>query len=82
MARINLATLLSSQGKNEEALKIIGTEHGSFKASYMEIQGDIFVLLERTNEAKSAYDQALQAYTAIGANAQILEVKRNDLGNL
>ncbi len=81
ISRINLASLLSSQGKNEEALKSLGTDYGSFKASYMETQGDILVLLKRINEAKAAYDQALQAYAVIGANAQILEVKRNDLGN-
>lgn len=81
VSRIRLVSVLSSQGKNEEALKALGTEHGSFKASYMETQGDILVLLNRTNEAKAAYDQALKAYAAIGANAQILEVKRNDLGN-
>ena len=81
ISRIRLANLLSSQGKNEEALKALGTDYGSFKASYMETQGDILVLLKRINEAKAAYDQALQAYAVIGANAQILEVKRNDLGN-
>jgi predicted negative regulator of RcsB-dependent stress response len=80
ISRIRVATLLSSQGKNEEALKALGTEFGSFKASYMETQGDILVLLKRTNEAKAAYDQALDAYAAIGANTQVLTIKRNDLG--
>ena len=81
VSRIRLATLLSSQGKNEAALEALGSDFGSFQASYLETQGDILVLLNRINEAKAAYDQALQAYAAIGANAQILEVKRNDLGN-
>ncbi|MCU7836283.1 MAG: tetratricopeptide repeat protein [gamma proteobacterium symbiont of Taylorina sp.] len=81
IARIRLATLQSAEGKNEEALKLLDVDMGSFKAGYMEIKGDILVSLNRINEAKAAYDQALQAYAAIGANAQILEVKRNDLGN-
>ncbi|MCW8929028.1 MAG: tetratricopeptide repeat protein [Gammaproteobacteria bacterium] len=81
ISRIRLATLMSAQGKNEEALKVLNVEHGSFKASYLEVKGDILVALKRTNEARSAYDQALEAYAAIGANAQILRVKRNDLGN-
>lgn len=81
ISRIRLATLLSAQGKNEDALKMLETEQGSFKASYLEVKGDILVALQRINEARAAYDQALQAYAAIGANAQILSVKRNDLGN-
>ena len=81
IARINLATVMSAQGKNEKALEVLNVEQGNFKASYLETKGDILVALNRINEAKSAYDQALQAYAAIGANAQILKVKRNDLGN-
>jgi predicted negative regulator of RcsB-dependent stress response len=81
ISRIRLATLMSAQGKNEQALKILDVEQGSFKASYMEIKGDILVSLNRINEAKAAYDQALQAYEGMGANAQILKIKRNDLGN-
>jgi predicted negative regulator of RcsB-dependent stress response len=72
---------MAAQGKNEQALKILEVEQGSFKATYLEVKGDILVALKRTDEARSAYDQALQAYAVIGANAQILRVKRNDLGN-
>jgi len=81
ISRIQLATIMSAQGKNEAALKVLDVEQGSFKASYLEIKGDILVVLNRINEARAAYDQALQSYAAIGANAQILKVKRNDLGN-
>jgi predicted negative regulator of RcsB-dependent stress response len=81
IARISMATVMSAQGKHEDALKVLDVEQGKFKASYLETKGDIMVALNRINEAKAAYDQALQAYAAIGANAQILKVKRNDLGN-
>ena len=81
ISRVRLATLMSAQGKNEQALKVLNVEQGSFRASYLEVKGDILVALKRLNEARSAYDQALEAYAAIGANAQILRVKRNDLGN-
>lgn len=81
ISRIRLATLMSEQGKNEEALKLLNVEQGKFKASYLEVKGDILVELKRIDEARSAYDQALESYAAIGANAQILRVKRNDLGN-
>ncbi len=81
ISRVRLATLMSAQGKNEQALKVLNVDQGSFRASYLEVKGDILVALKRVNEARSAYDQALEAYAAIGANAQILRVKRNDLGN-
>jgi predicted negative regulator of RcsB-dependent stress response len=81
ISRVRLAILFSSQGKNEVALKLLDVDHGNFKASYLEVKGDILVELDRINEAKAAYDQALQAYASIGANAQILKVKRNDLGS-
>lgn len=81
IARVRLASLLSAQGKNEQALKILDVEQGSFKASYLEAKGDVLVALKRIDEARSAYDQALESFAAIGANAQILRIKRNDLGN-
>ncbi len=81
IARIRLATLMSAQGKNEQALKVLDVDQGRFKANYLEVKGDILVALNRINEARAAYDQALEAYAAMGANAQILKIKRNDLGN-
>ncbi len=81
IARIHLATLMSAQGKNEQALKELDVDQGRFKPNYLEVKGDILVALKRINEARAAYDQAIQAYAAIGANAQILKIKRNDLGN-
>ncbi len=81
ISRVRLASIMSAQGKNEEALKVLNVEQGKFKASYLEVKGDILVALKRVDEARSAYDQALEAYAAIGANAQILRVKRNDLGS-
>ncbi len=81
ISRVRLATLMSAQDKNEAALEVLNVDQGSFKASYLEVKGDILVALKRINEARSAYDQALEAYAAIGANAQILRIKRNDLGN-
>ncbi len=81
ISRVRLASLMASQGKNEQALQILNTQEGSFKGSYLEVKGDILVALKRVDEARSAYDQALEAYSAIGANTQILKIKRNDLGN-
>jgi len=81
ISRVRLASLMASQGKNEQALELLNVDEGSFKASYLEVKGDILVTLKRIEEARSAYDQALQAYAAIGSNSQILKIKRNDLGN-
>ncbi len=81
IARLRLATVLSARGSYEAALKVLDVETGKFKPGYMELRGDILVSLGRTEEAKTAYDEALQAYAAIGARAQVLQLKRNDLSN-
>lgn len=81
IARVRLARLMAEQGKHEQALKVLDAEQDDFKAAYLEVKGDILVVLKRIDEARTAYDQALEAYAAMGANAQILTVKRNDLGN-
>ncbi len=81
ISRVRLAALLSAQDKNEQALAVLNVEQGSFTASYLEVKGDVLVSMKRLDEARSAYDQALEAFAAIGANAQILRIKRNDLGH-
>jgi predicted negative regulator of RcsB-dependent stress response len=81
IARLRLASLMAAQGKNDAALTLLNVEQDKFKANYLELKGDILVTMADINKAKAAYDQALQAYAAIGANTQILRVKRNDLGN-
>jgi len=81
IARLDLATVLSAQGKHEVALKLLDVEQDKFKPGYLELKGDILVSMGRKNDAKIAYDEALQAYATIGARAQLLQLKRNDLGN-
>lgn len=81
LANLRLASVLSAQGKNEEALKLLETDAGEFRASYLELKGDILAGLDRINEARAAYDEAMLAYAALGANIQVLRIKRNDLGN-
>jgi predicted negative regulator of RcsB-dependent stress response len=81
IARMDLATVLSAQGKHEAALKLLEVEQDKFKPAYLELKGDIFVSMGRKNEAKTAYDEALQAYATLGSRAQLLQLKRNDLGN-
>lgn len=81
IARLHLASILSAQGKHEPALNLLEVEQDQFKASYLELKGDILVSMGRTDEAKTAYDEALQAYASIGFRAQLLQLKRNDLGS-
>ena len=81
VARLHLATVLSAQGKHEEAIELLEVEQDKFSPSYLELKGDILVSMGRREEAKAVYDQALQAYATIGARAQLLQLKRNDLGS-
>jgi len=59
ISRLHLATVLSAQGKHEAALKLLEVEADKFKASYLELKGDIFVSMGRNDAAKTAYDEAL-----------------------
>ncbi|MDJ0760038.1 MAG: tetratricopeptide repeat protein [Woeseiaceae bacterium] len=61
IARLRLAKVLIYQEKAEEALEIVkesATE--AFAARFAEVRGDAYVLLENFEEARAAYDDALQ----------------------
>ncbi|MBF0265485.1 MAG: tetratricopeptide repeat protein [Gammaproteobacteria bacterium] len=45
-----------------------------------EIYGDLLVILNKKNEAKKAYDSALSGFIVSGVSTELLQIKRNDLG--
>lgn len=83
IALIQRAHLMASSEQSEQALEILQTtaEEGAFKAIKLETKGDIFVVQAKLDEAKKAYDEAIGQYMLLGANVDILRIKRNDLGN-
>jgi predicted negative regulator of RcsB-dependent stress response len=83
IALIQRAQLIASSGKEEEALSLLqnNKEAGSFTAVSLETQGDLLVSLDRQTEAKKIYDEAMGKYMLVGTNVDVLQIKRNDLGN-
>jgi len=83
IALIQRAQLMASSEQFDQALEVLqnSTEDGSFSAIKLEAKGDILVVQGKLAEAKKAYDEAIGAYMLLGANVDILQIKRNDLGN-
>ena len=60
VARVRLAKILLYQGKPEEVLSLLeGQDNAAFAARYAEERGDAFVALGRYDEARAAYQAAL-----------------------
>ncbi|MBW0236809.1 tetratricopeptide repeat protein [Pseudomonas sp. D1HM] len=79
VARQRLAQVLAAQGKAEDALKLLeGDSDKAFLASREELKGDLLVQLGRTDDARTAYEQAKAALSdeaAVGG----LQIKLDDL---
>ena len=60
VARVRLAKILLYQGKPEEVLSLLeGQDNAAFAARYAEERGDAFVALGRYDDARAAYQAAL-----------------------
>lgn len=78
VAALRLARVLIEQKKADDALKVLNSVSGaSYKGMVAEIQGDAYVALNKNNEARTSYEQALKA-SANGANP-VLQMKLDDL---
>lgn len=80
LATLRLARVKLSQGKADEALKIVDAmKPEAYKAVAQELRGDTLVALHRENEARNAYEAALTALDANAPNRNALEMKNNEL---
>ncbi|MEQ1636346.1 MAG: tetratricopeptide repeat protein [Methylococcales bacterium] len=79
VARIRLLSLLLATGEYEQGLKLIAeTDAASikgFSSNYEELKGDLYVALNRVDEARTAYETALRE----GAQSPLLQFKLDDL---
>ncbi len=77
-ARSRLARVVLSQGNAQAAIDLLNAvEAGPFAGNYAEIQGDAHAMLGNTEEAQAAYQRALE----LGVNAEIVELKLNDISS-
>lgn len=80
IAKIRLARTLISAGKLDEAKSILSAKHPkSYESLISELNGDIHYAKKEYKLAREAYDKAINS--AGNQNTQLLELKRNDLGD-
>jgi predicted negative regulator of RcsB-dependent stress response len=79
IARIRLVRLMLASGEYEAGLQLINEVDpaikAGFAASYDELAGDLYVAMDRLDEARTAYQNALNS----GAQSPLLKIKIDDL---
>jgi len=79
IARIRLARLMLATGEYEQGLQVINEvdakEAASYSANYDELVGDLYVALDRLDEARTSYQNALRE----GQPSPLLQFKIDDL---
>lgn len=79
VARIRLVSLMLATGEYEQGLKLIAETNAAsmqgFNSNYEELKGDLYVALDRIDEARTAYENALRD----GAQSPLLQFKLDDL---
>jgi predicted negative regulator of RcsB-dependent stress response len=79
VARIRLVNLMLATGEYEAGLKLISETNAAsttgFTSNYEELKGDLYVALDRLDEARTAYENALRD----GAQSPLLQFKLDDL---
>lgn len=81
LVRSRLARVQLDQKQYEQALATVADQNsGSFKATFAEIRGDVFVSQNETSKALAAYQLALDSLLPDQANRRpLLEIKIEDL---
>jgi predicted negative regulator of RcsB-dependent stress response len=78
IARLRLASIFVSQKKYEDAQAWLSSEHPvAFNSRYEELKGDVFVAKGEIEQARIAYDKAIES----GSSSRWLKLKRQDLGS-
>lgn len=79
IARIRLARLMLATGEYEQGLQVINEvdakQASSYSANYDELVGDLYVALDRLDEARTSYQNALRE----GQPSPLLQFKIDDL---
>ena len=81
LARLRLARLLVDEKKPDEALKLLETAHGAtFDGLYADVKGDVLMAQGKRQEARAAYQLALDKSDAASPLRQILQLKLDAVG--
>jgi predicted negative regulator of RcsB-dependent stress response len=81
VARLRLARILHDEKKTDEALKLLETKHlDSFAGLYADLKGDLLLTQGKREEARAAYQLALDRSDAGGPIRQIIQLKLDAVG--
>jgi predicted negative regulator of RcsB-dependent stress response len=79
VAKIRLVRLMLASGEYEKGLELINeidpATSSSFSGNYDELVGDLYVALDRLDQARSSYQKALEN----GYKSPLLQIKIDDL---
>ncbi|NOT84038.1 MAG: tetratricopeptide repeat protein [Methylococcaceae bacterium] len=79
VAKIRLISLMLAAGEYEQGLKLIAETDAAaikgFSSNYAELKGDLYVALNRIEEARTAYETAIRD----GSQSPLLQFKLDDL---
>jgi len=81
IARLRLAAILLDEKQYDAALKLLETGHSeSLSALYADLKGDVLVAQGKNNEARAAYQLALDKSDAKSAYRALIQIKLDALG--
>lgn len=80
IARLRLARVMLDGGQASAALELVnGVDPGEFGGAYEELRGDIYIALNKPDDARRAYLAARTAASMM-SDPQILQMKLDDAG--
>ncbi len=80
LGRLRLAQVLIAADQAAEAISLLeGADHGEFGAQYQERLGDAYAALGNVEQARMAYEAALEHEDLGRSRREHIELKRNDL---
>ncbi|MHB0985460.1 MAG: YfgM family protein [Sulfuricella sp.] len=81
IARLRLAGILLDEKSNEEALKVLESQHGqAFAALFADLKGDVLVAQGKVADARAAYKAALEKMEEKSPYRQVVQMKLDGLG--
>lgn len=82
VARLRLARVLIDEKKPDAALKLLEAKHGdSFTGLYADVKGDVLLTQGKRQEARAAYQVALDKSDAASPLRQIIQLKLDAVGD-
>ncbi len=80
VAQLRLARVLAEQGEVERGLAVVDRDVPvSMQASFEETKGDLYLLLGDQDNARMAYEKAVQAASDSGRPTTTIQIKLDDL---